>query len=194
MARNEQDLLWTEIVNRGIESFGPNAGSLTFSVSVRMRFPDFLQSVKLKSRVQALWVDFTRLDSGLSRGFCDYWEKGQFIEMARTSSKFDESSFEFRNWIVKSSGIGDETYVPKAITFNEKCATMKEGRSEASAETSLCLIRIAFPERDAWRLFSRIAVVTTTVPSTAVNTLYGHINVLMNVASGLFSWVILLIE
>lgn len=44
----ERDLLSTEIVNRGIESFGPNAGSLTFSVRVRRRLPDFLQSVNLK--------------------------------------------------------------------------------------------------------------------------------------------------
>ncbi|KAK8543805.1 hypothetical protein V6N13_025972 [Hibiscus sabdariffa] len=96
MTRNEQDLLWTETVNRGIESSGPNTGSLTFFE--------------------------------------------QFIEMTRTSSK---------------------------------CATMEEGRSEASAETGLCLIRIAFPEWDTWRLFSQTAVVTT-----AVNTLYGRINVL----------------
>lgn len=45
---NERDLLSTEIVNRGIESSGPNAGSLTFSVRVRRRLPDFLQSVNLK--------------------------------------------------------------------------------------------------------------------------------------------------
>lgn len=47
MAR-EQHLLSTEIVNRGIESSGPDAGSLTFSVRVRRRLPDFVQSVNLK--------------------------------------------------------------------------------------------------------------------------------------------------
>lgn len=45
---NERDLFSAEIVNRGIESSGPNAGSLTFSVRVRRRLPDFLQSVNLK--------------------------------------------------------------------------------------------------------------------------------------------------
>lgn len=45
---SERDLLSTEIVNNGIESSGPNAGSLTFSVKVRKRLPDFLQSVNLK--------------------------------------------------------------------------------------------------------------------------------------------------
>lgn len=44
----EQHLLSTEIVNRGIESTGPDAGSLTFSVRVRRRLPDFVQSVNLK--------------------------------------------------------------------------------------------------------------------------------------------------
>ncbi|KAF9617705.1 hypothetical protein IFM89_038205 [Coptis chinensis] len=44
----EQALLSTEIVNRGIESSGPDAGSLTFSVRVRRRLPDFVQSVNLK--------------------------------------------------------------------------------------------------------------------------------------------------
>jgi len=45
---NERDLLSTEIVKHGVESSGPNAGSLTFSVRVRKRLPDFLQSVNLK--------------------------------------------------------------------------------------------------------------------------------------------------
>ncbi|KAF9602689.1 hypothetical protein IFM89_030577 [Coptis chinensis] len=44
----EQALLSTEIVNRGIESSGPDAGSLTFSVRVCHRLPDFGQSVNLK--------------------------------------------------------------------------------------------------------------------------------------------------
>lgn len=44
----EHTLLSTEIVNRGVESTGPDAGSPTFSVRVRRRLPDFLQSVNLK--------------------------------------------------------------------------------------------------------------------------------------------------
>jgi hypothetical protein len=44
----EQALLSTEIVNRGVEPSGPDAGSPTFSVRVRRRLPDFLQSVNLK--------------------------------------------------------------------------------------------------------------------------------------------------
>ncbi|KAH0697907.1 hypothetical protein KY290_015704 [Solanum tuberosum] len=58
--------------------------------------------------------------------------KEQFIELARNSGKFDESSLEFQKKILESSGIGDETYVPKSIGSSENTATMKEGRFEAS--------------------------------------------------------------
>lgn len=52
--------------------------------------------------------------------------------MARKSGKFDEASLEFQKKILESSGIGDETYVPKSIMSPVKTATMKEGRAEAS--------------------------------------------------------------
>ncbi|KAI0507378.1 hypothetical protein KFK09_013501 [Dendrobium nobile] len=47
-ATGEHTFLSTEIVNRGVESSGPDAGSPTFVVRVRRRLPDFLQSVNLK--------------------------------------------------------------------------------------------------------------------------------------------------
>nr|XP_043622430.1 3-ketoacyl-CoA synthase 10-like [Erigeron canadensis] len=58
--------------------------------------------------------------------------KEEFIELARKSGKFDEASLEFQKKIVGSSGIGDETYVPKSIMSQENISTMKEGRAEAS--------------------------------------------------------------
>ncbi|KAF3965478.1 hypothetical protein ACB098_01G092300 [Castanea mollissima] len=196
---NEQDLLSTEIVNRGIESSGPNAGSLTFSVRVRRRLPDFLQSVNLKyvklgyhylinhgiylatipvlvlvfsaevgslSREELwrkLWED-ARYDLATVLGFFGVFvftlsvyfmsrprsiylvdfacyrphddlkvTKEEFIELARKSGKFDEASLQFQKRILQSSGIGDETYVPKSVIMSsENCATMKEGRAEAS--------------------------------------------------------------
>lgn len=46
---DEQRLLSTEIVNRGVEPSGPDAGSPAFSVRVRRRLPDFVHSgVNLK--------------------------------------------------------------------------------------------------------------------------------------------------
>ncbi|CAL1370549.1 unnamed protein product [Linum trigynum] len=197
MAR-ERDLLSTEIVNRGIESSGPNAGSLTFSVRVRRRLPDFLQSVNLKyvklgyhylinhaiylATIPVLVLVFSAEVGSLSREelWRKLWEdarydlatvlaffgvfvftlsvyfmsrprsiylidfacykpdddlkvtKDQFIDLARRTGKFDEASLEFQQRILHSSGIGDETYIPKAIMAQENCATMKEGRAEAS--------------------------------------------------------------
>nr|XP_043620962.1 3-ketoacyl-CoA synthase 10-like [Erigeron canadensis] len=197
----EQHLLSTEIVNRGVEPSGPDAGSMTFSVSVRQRLPDFLQSVKLKYVklgyhylishgiylatvlpvvVLVFAVEFGRLSKEelwrkigdnaggnynfvalltffvvliftltfhfLSRPIPIYLidfacfkpdddlkvTKEEFIELARKSGKFDEASLEFQKKIVESSGIGDETYVPKSIGSPEKISTMKEGRAEAS--------------------------------------------------------------
>ncbi|RAL38060.1 hypothetical protein DM860_000754 [Cuscuta australis] len=200
MASGEQHLLQTEIVNRGVQSSGPDAGTMTFSVRVRRRLPDFVQSVNLKyvklgyhnlinhgiylATVPLLVVVFG-LEVG-SLGRAEMWRrvwdstanydlatvlsfvgllvftisvyfmskprpiylldfacfkpsddlkvtKEEFIEMARKSGKFDEASLEFQKRILESSGIGDETYVPKSIGSPERTATMKEGRAEASA-------------------------------------------------------------
>ncbi|CAI9094542.1 OLC1v1030302C1 [Oldenlandia corymbosa var. corymbosa] len=195
----EQHLLSTEIVNRGISSTGPDAGSQTFSVRVRRRLPDFVQSVNLKyvklgyhyllthgiylATVPLLVLVFSAEVGSLSREeiWRKLWDstarydlatvvaflgvlvftlsvyfmsrprpiylldfacykpsddlqvtKEQFIEMARNSGKFDEASLEFQKRIVESSGIGDQTYVPKSIMSSENTATMKEGRAEAS--------------------------------------------------------------
>ncbi|KAG9443673.1 hypothetical protein H6P81_015013 [Aristolochia fimbriata] len=194
----EHPLLSTEIVNRGIEATGPDAGSPTFSVRVRRRLPDFLQSVNLKyvklgyhylinhgvylATVPLLLVVFSAEVGSLSRE--ELWSKlwdetsydlatvvaafgvlvftacvyfvsrprpvylldfacyrppdelkvsnAEFIEQARKSGKFDEASLDFQSRILKSSGVGDETYIPKAVMSTENCATMKEGRAEAA--------------------------------------------------------------
>ncbi|KAJ8433615.1 hypothetical protein Cgig2_023554 [Carnegiea gigantea] len=196
-ASGEQHLLSTEIVNRGIETSGPDAGSPTFYVRVRRRLPlpDFLQSVNLKyvklgyhylinhgiylATIPVLVLVFSAQVGSLSRE--ELWKrlwdydlatvlasfgvfvftlslyfmsrprpiylldfacfkpsddlkvtKEQFIELARQSGKFDEDSLEFQRRIVESSGIGDETYVPRSIMSKENTSTMKEGREEAS--------------------------------------------------------------
>ncbi|CAL9770787.1 unnamed protein product [Musa acuminata subsp. burmannicoides] len=190
----EHALLSAEIVNRGIESSGPDAGSPTFSVRVRRRLPDFLQSVNLNyvklgyrnlvghavywatvpllavvgslSR-EALWRkawEETSYDLATQLAFLValaftvavyfMWKprpiylldfacyrpsddlkvvsNEEFIELARKSGKFNEESLAFQSRILKSSGIGDETYVPKSIFSPGNCATMTEGRAEAS--------------------------------------------------------------
>lgn len=195
----EQHLLSTEIVKKGIESSGPDAGSQTFSVRVKRRLPDFVQSVNLKyvklgyhylinhgiylATVPVLVLVFGAEVGSLSREelWRKIWDstarydlanvlaflgilvftisvyfmsrprpiylvdfacfkphddlkvtKDEFIDMARKSSKFDEETLAFKKRILESSGIGDETYVPKSIMSPENTATMKEGRAEAS--------------------------------------------------------------
>nr|CAC84082.1 putative beta-ketoacyl-CoA synthase [Antirrhinum majus] len=192
---SEQHMLSTEIVNRGIE-----AGAMTFSVRVRRRLPDFLNSVNLKyvklgyhylinhgiylATIPVIILVFGAEVGSLSKE--EMWKriwdstagydlatvlvflavfvftisvyfmsrprsiylldfacykpsddlkvtKEEFIELARKSGKFTESSLEFKKRILQSSGIGDETYVPKSIASSENTATMKEGRTEASA-------------------------------------------------------------
>lgn len=198
MPSSEQHLLATEIVDRGIKSSGPNAGSPTFSVRVRRRLPDFVQSVNLKyvrlgyhylishgvylATIPVLVLVFGAEVGSLSREelWRKLWEdarddlatvlsffgvfvftlsvyfmsrprsiylvdfacykphddlkvtKAQLIDHAIRSKKFDESTIEFQRRILHASGIGDETYVPKPILADENCATMKEGRAEAS--------------------------------------------------------------
>eukprot|EP00252_Welwitschia_mirabilis_P000654 TRINITY_DN10632_c0_g1_i2.p1 TRINITY_DN10632_c0_g1~~TRINITY_DN10632_c0_g1_i2.p1 ORF type:complete len:531 (+),score=9.86 TRINITY_DN10632_c0_g1_i2:53-1645(+) len=192
----EQAFLSTEIVNQGVQESGPNAGSLTFSVRVRRRLPDFLQSVNLKYvklgyhylishafyllAVPVLAVVFGAEIGSLSKqDLWRLWEephydlttlltfagatafalclyvmsrprpvylldfacyrpgdelkvsKEEFIIQARKSGKFDEASLEFQRRILERSGLGDETYLPKAVMAPAPCSTMKEGRAEA---------------------------------------------------------------
>ncbi|XP_059644976.1 3-ketoacyl-CoA synthase 10 [Cornus florida] len=202
MAGSEHHLLQTEIVNRGIESSGPDAGSPTFSVRVRRRLPDFVQSVNLKyvklgyhylinhaiylATIPVLVLVFSAEVGSLSKEelWRKVWDlsttapydlatvlsffavfvftlsvyfmsrprpiylidfacykphddlkvsKEEMVELARKSGKFDEASLEFQKRILQSSGIGDESYVPKGVISSpDNCATMKVGREEAS--------------------------------------------------------------
>lgn len=192
----EQAFLSTEIVNQGVQESGPNAGSLTFSVRVRRRLPDFLQSVNLKYvklgyhylishavylfSVPVLLLAFSAEIGSLSQqDLWRLWEQPQFdvttmltfsgatvfmmclyfmsqprsvylvdfacfkpsddlkvskedfISLAKKSGNFDDASLEFQKRILERSGMGDETYLPKAVMNPGLCSTMKEGRAEA---------------------------------------------------------------
>lgn len=47
-SQQQQAILSTEIVNGGVEDSGTHAGSVSFSVRLQRRMPDFLNSVNLK--------------------------------------------------------------------------------------------------------------------------------------------------
>ncbi|KAL5209188.1 hypothetical protein ABZP36_004811 [Zizania latifolia] len=60
--------------------------------------------------------------------------KAEFIDLARKSGKFDEDGLAFQSRLLAKSGIGDESYMPRCVFEpGTNCATMKEGRAEASA-------------------------------------------------------------
>ncbi|XAR69566.1 Very-long-chain 3-oxoacyl-CoA synthase [Bertholletia excelsa] len=60
--------------------------------------------------------------------------KEQFIDLARKSGYFNEAALEFQQKILKNSGIGDETYLPRTIFRPNYKITLKDGREEAAMQ------------------------------------------------------------
>lgn len=59
--------------------------------------------------------------------------KEEFIELVRKSGNFDDRAIEFQQRVLKNSGIGDETYMPKTVfRAGPNKITLKEGREEAA--------------------------------------------------------------
>ncbi|KAF8028213.1 hypothetical protein BT93_E0960 [Corymbia citriodora subsp. variegata] len=58
--------------------------------------------------------------------------KEEFLELARKSGKYSEEAIVFQEGVLKRSGIGDETYLPRAVFRPERKITLKDGREEAS--------------------------------------------------------------
>lgn len=52
--------------------------------------------------------------------------------MAKKSGKFDDAAIEFQQRVLKISGLGDETYLPRIIFQPDHIITLKEGREEAA--------------------------------------------------------------
>lgn len=58
--------------------------------------------------------------------------KEEFIELARKSGKFDETTIEFKNRVLKKSGMGDETYMPRIVFKPGHKINLRDGREEAA--------------------------------------------------------------
>ncbi|KAF5725978.1 3-ketoacyl-CoA synthase 15-like [Tripterygium wilfordii] len=58
--------------------------------------------------------------------------KGEFIDLVRKSGDFNDEAIEFQRRVLKNSGIGDETYMPRAIFQPGQRISLKEGREEAA--------------------------------------------------------------
>ncbi|KAL9226953.1 hypothetical protein vseg_002706 [Gypsophila vaccaria] len=58
--------------------------------------------------------------------------KEEFIHLARKSGNFDEPSLRFQQNVLRSSGIGDKTYLPKAVFRPGFRKCLKDSREEAA--------------------------------------------------------------
>ncbi|XP_052199732.1 3-ketoacyl-CoA synthase 15-like [Diospyros lotus] len=58
--------------------------------------------------------------------------KEEFIDLARKSGKFNDESIEFQRRALQDSGIGDETYLPRAVFRPGYEANLRDGREEAA--------------------------------------------------------------
>ncbi|KAF6149355.1 hypothetical protein GIB67_016893 [Kingdonia uniflora] len=193
-ASKHEELLSTEIINRGVEDSGPYAGSLSFSVRVRRGLPDFLNSVNLKyvklgykhlinhglylnltiapvlllilgtqlgkltwdelksiydladaisligllATIVYVYLHITPRSTYLLDFACylppnDFKvSNAEFIELAKKSGNFDNTAIEFQNKVLKNSGIGEETYLPKSIFIPGHKINLNDGREEAA--------------------------------------------------------------
>ncbi|KAK2447271.1 3-ketoacyl-CoA synthase [Trifolium repens] len=59
--------------------------------------------------------------------------KAEFIELAKRSGNFNESAIKFQEQVLKKSGIGDETYLPKGVFRPGYTSSLKDGREELSS-------------------------------------------------------------
>ncbi|KAK1274797.1 3-ketoacyl-CoA synthase 10 [Acorus gramineus] len=58
--------------------------------------------------------------------------KVEFINLARKSGNFNDEAIEFMGRVLKSSGIGDESYMPRTAFLPANKITLREGREEAA--------------------------------------------------------------
>ncbi|XP_058113230.1 3-ketoacyl-CoA synthase 10-like [Magnolia sinica] len=58
--------------------------------------------------------------------------KSEFIELGKKSGNFNDAAIDFQQWVLKNSGIGDESYMPRSVFVPGKKITLKEGREEAA--------------------------------------------------------------
>ncbi|KAK7246502.1 hypothetical protein RIF29_41371 [Crotalaria pallida] len=58
--------------------------------------------------------------------------KAEFIELAKKSGNFSDAAIEFQERVLKKSGIGNETYMPKAVFRPGYRTSLNNGREEVS--------------------------------------------------------------
>ncbi|CAI9098988.1 OLC1v1035731C1 [Oldenlandia corymbosa var. corymbosa] len=58
--------------------------------------------------------------------------KEEYIELAKNSGKFNDAAIKFQQHVLKNSGLGDETYLPRILFQPDRAITLKDGREEAA--------------------------------------------------------------
>lgn len=58
--------------------------------------------------------------------------KEEFLDLARKSGNFNEASMDFQQQVLKRSGIGDESYMPRIVFQPDHKITLNDGREEAA--------------------------------------------------------------
>lgn len=58
--------------------------------------------------------------------------KAEFIDLARKSGNFNDESIKFQEKVLKESGIGEESYIPRAVFRAGHKTSLKDAREEVS--------------------------------------------------------------
>ncbi|OIV96159.1 hypothetical protein TanjilG_13091 [Lupinus angustifolius] len=72
------------------------------------------------------------VQSSVENSFSVKVSKAEFIELARKSGNFSDAALEFQARVLKKSGIGNETYMPKGIFRPSYLTSLNDGREEVS--------------------------------------------------------------
>ncbi|KAL3533178.1 hypothetical protein ACH5RR_006699 [Cinchona calisaya] len=58
--------------------------------------------------------------------------KEDFIDLAKKSGKFNDAAIQFQEHVLKNSGLGNETYLPRIIFQPDHKVNLRDGREEAA--------------------------------------------------------------
>ncbi|PSS36350.1 3-ketoacyl-CoA synthase [Actinidia chinensis var. chinensis] len=98
--------------------------------------------------------------------------KEEYIDLARKSGKFNEAAIKFQQRVLKNSGIGDETYLPRIVFRPGYKINLKDGREEAAmllfgaVDTILAATKI--PIKDIKILIVNCGILNTTPSLSAM--------------------------
>lgn len=119
--------------------FSAEIGKLTFNdFCPKFDFTDALFLVGLLGLLLYVYLDLTPRSTYLVDFACYLppndlkISKKEFIDLARKSGNFNDASLEFQQRVIKNSGLGDETYLPRTVFRAGYRPNLQDGREEAA--------------------------------------------------------------